>query len=99
MTDESLIDQTEYIMTCPECQTGIMRLRYITYFTWLNQELITVPNFPAWICDLCGRRDYDSQAVIWLNAMLNPETGRRQGRRKKQLPPQMDHPSAPSEPA
>lgn len=93
MTDDSLLDQEEYSMPCPECLSGIMRLQYITYFTWLNNELITVPNFPAWICDLCGRRDYDTQAVTWLNAMLNPETGRRHSRRKKPLPPSMDQPS------
>ena len=95
MTDDSLLDQEEYSMPCPECLSGIMRLQYITYFTWLNNELITVPNFPAWICDLCGRRDYDTQAITWLNAMLNPETGRRHGRRKKPLPPSMDQPSTP----
>ncbi|MBI1856039.1 MAG: YgiT-type zinc finger protein [Chloroflexi bacterium] len=44
---------------CAECQAGMMRLRFITYFTWLGEELITVPNFPAWICDVCGRREYD----------------------------------------
>ena len=30
--------------------------RLMTYFTWLNEELITVPHFPAWVCDMCGRR-------------------------------------------
>jgi YgiT-type zinc finger domain-containing protein len=62
---------------CPECLTGAMHLEHITYFTWLNQELVTVPNFPAWICDVCGRRDYDSRAINWLNALLNPEAGRK----------------------
>ena len=42
---------------CSECQAGMMRLHFITYFTWLGEELITVPNFPAWICDVCGRRE------------------------------------------
>jgi YgiT-type zinc finger domain-containing protein len=54
----------------------VLRLRYLTYFTWLNNELITVPNFPAWVCDICGRREYDPRAVKWLNTLLNPETGR-----------------------
>jgi YgiT-type zinc finger domain-containing protein len=60
-----------------------MRLQYLTYFTWLNEELITVPNFPAWVCDLCGRREYDSRAVTWLNALLNPEAGRKPVVRRK----------------
>jgi len=62
---------------CAECQTGVLRLSYLTYFTWLNEELITVPNFPAWVCDVCGRREYDPRAITWLNTLLSPETGRR----------------------
>lgn len=65
---------------CPECPAGIMRLNYITYYTWLNDELITVPNFPAWVCDVCGRREFDPQAVAWLNALLNPVTGHKPAR-------------------
>ncbi|MCF6278158.1 MAG: YgiT-type zinc finger protein [Anaerolineales bacterium] len=60
---------------CKECQAGIMRPRYITYLTWLDDELITVPNFPAWICDVCGRREYDDYAMSWLSMLLNPNAG------------------------
>jgi YgiT-type zinc finger domain-containing protein len=75
----------EEIAQCPECLSGIMHQRYLTYFTWLNNELITVPNFPAWVCDLCGRRDYDTRAIKWLNMILNPETGHRKAH-KRQIP-------------
>lgn len=61
---------------CSDCQAGIISQRYITYFTWLGNELVSVPNFPAWVCDVCGRREYDHQAVIWLNMLLNPEAGK-----------------------
>jgi YgiT-type zinc finger domain-containing protein len=70
-------ESPKYDTLCPECKTGAMHLQYITYFTWLDQELITVQNFPAWICDMCGRRDYDSRAINWLNTLLNPATGRK----------------------
>lgn len=60
---------------CNECQAGLMRLQYITYFTWLGEELITVPNFPAWVCDMCGRREYDERAVHWITALLHPDAG------------------------
>ena len=58
-------------------------MQHLTYFTWLNAELVTVPHFPAWVCDLCGRREYDPRAVKWLNALLHPEAGRHapQGQR------------------
>jgi YgiT-type zinc finger domain-containing protein len=73
----------QYNTLCIECQTGVMHMQYITYFTWLNEELVTVPNFPAWVCDVCGRREYDNRAIAWLNTLLNPETGRRQLLRKR----------------
>jgi len=64
---------------CPECHSGILRLQYITYFTWLYGELITVPNFPAWICDICGKREYDPKAILWLNTLINHEARTRRG--------------------
>jgi YgiT-type zinc finger domain-containing protein len=68
---------------CPECQTGMLHLQHLTYFTWLNEELITVPNFPAWVCDVCGRREYDGRAITWLNTLLSHEMkGRRQAFRR-----------------
>jgi YgiT-type zinc finger domain-containing protein len=75
INNEENVGEVQYV--CPECQTGVMHMRYLTYFTWLNEELITVPNFPAWVCDMCGRRDYDYRAISWLNTLLHPETGRK----------------------
>ena len=77
--------QTAY--QCTECQAGILHLRQITYFTWLDEELVTVPNFPAWVCDVCGRREYDTQAIAWLAAILNPETGKSSRSKRKMQPP------------
>lgn len=61
---------------CSECQAGIMRREFLTYFTWLGDELITVPDFPAWVCDVCGKREYDLQALNQLNLLLNSNAGR-----------------------
>lgn len=72
---------------CSECASGLMHLRFITYFTWLNEELLTVPNFPAWICDVCGRREYDEKAISWLTMLLNPNAGKPTVRRRLQRPP------------
>lgn len=64
-----------------------MHLRHITYFTWLGQELITVPNFPAWVCDMCGKREYDEQAISWLTMLLNPNAGKATRRVKPRRQP------------
>ena len=81
--------------TCPECQAGIMSVEHITYFTWLSGELITVPDFPAWVCDMCGRREYDSQAVSWLNILLNSKTGKLNRPSPRRTPSQDQPPVQP----
>jgi YgiT-type zinc finger domain-containing protein len=68
---------------CPECQTGVLRLEYLTYFTWLNDDLVTVPNFPAWVCDICGRREYDGRAINRLNTLLTHGIGHKTGSKRR----------------
>jgi YgiT-type zinc finger domain-containing protein len=84
---------------CTECQAGIMRLRFVTYFTWLAEEPIMVPDFPAWICDVCGRRQYDEKSMSRLSMLLNPDAGkptaRRSAARRRPARPS-SHPSAQS---
>jgi YgiT-type zinc finger domain-containing protein len=78
---------------CPECHAGVYHLEYLTYFTWLNEELVTVPNFPSWVCDVCGRRDYDGRAISWLNTLLSPNAGRRPTpHRRRSRPSHIDRP-------
>jgi YgiT-type zinc finger domain-containing protein len=62
--------------SCSICQAGHMKPARITYFTWLVDELITVPNFPAWVCDVCGRREYDQHAVNEISLLLAPHAGK-----------------------
>jgi len=83
MTDKEAENSIQYYNLCSECKTGVLRLQFLTYFTWLHEELITVPNFPAWVCDVCGRREYDGRAVLRLNTLLNHEAGRRSLSRRK----------------
>ncbi len=72
--------------TCPECQIGRVQKKSVTYFTWLMDELITVPDFPAWVCDICGRRLYDTRAVTQLSTLLNPIAGKPAGKKKRIRP-------------
>ena len=65
----------------------MMQVCYITYFTWLGEELITVPNFPAWVCDVCGRREYDERAISWLAMLISPNAGRPTSKSHRRLPP------------
>jgi YgiT-type zinc finger domain-containing protein len=76
MTETTAIQPDSAPVPCDDCQAGVRHLQYITYFTWLGDELVMVPNFPAWICDVCGRRDYDERSIAWLAMLLNPDAGK-----------------------
>jgi YgiT-type zinc finger domain-containing protein len=90
---EDKIPTKPKIYTCPECMAGRMRETRVVYYTWLARELITVPDFPAWVCDICGRCDYDPKAVSWINTLLN--SGRRGPKpASSQKPTSPDQPSA-----
>ena len=78
---------TEQRYPCPSCHAGHVSLQHVAYFTWLSGELITVPEFPAWICDMCGQREYDQRALSWLNIILSPDTGRKPKSPRPQIPP------------
>lgn len=82
-----MAEETRPPTPCTECQAGVLHVRYLTYFTWLDDELVSVPNFPAWVCDLCGRREYDQRAIAWLTIMLNPETGKPATASRRIRPP------------
>ena len=82
--------------SCPECQAGVMRLKYIPYCLRVGDDLITVPEFPAWVCDMCGRREYDSRALQWLNILLGEGTQEANSRYSKYLWNSGERPSASS---
>ena len=67
-----------------------MRQRFITYLTWMGDDMITVPDFPSWVCDVCGRREYDPMALNRLNLLLNPHAGRPTTARPKGFSPSSD---------
>jgi len=72
--------------TCHECHVGLMQAKRVTYLTQLDNELITVPNFLAWICDVCGKREYDEQSIQWLNIMLDPNAGKPTQHQRRTTP-------------
>jgi YgiT-type zinc finger domain-containing protein len=88
----------EHTYPCPECMVGTLTLGRSAYFSVRNGQPITVPDFPAWICDVCGRREYDTAALAELQAML--DTGNRPRQRPRRprpgtgpLPPHAPGPS------
>ena len=62
---------------CPSCQVGNYHLKLVTYFAWHGNELITVPDFPGWVCDVCNRIEYDEKAIFQLASLLSSSTDAR----------------------
>lgn len=47
-------------------------------------HVICVPDFAAMVCDTCGRREYDRDALAELHAMLETDRYSRRHRRIRQ---------------
>lgn len=87
------------MIPCSECSIGMMHKAKVTYFTWLADEMITVPNFPAWICDVCGKREYDVEALNNLALLLSPLPSKAPTRRKQKTVLASDSPAASAHPS
>ena len=88
------------LLPCSECQAGHMHREYVAYYTWLGDELITVPDFPAWVCDICGRCEYDENALTRLTLLLSPNAGKNltsnlKMHKKEHIKSKLQRPSSP----
>lgn len=63
-----------------------MHRHNVAYYTWIGDDLITVPDFPAWVCDFCGRREYDMSALNQLSLILSPNAGSATNRHRRLHP-------------
>ena len=69
------------MIPCSDCSIGQMRQTKVTYFTFLGERMITVPDFPAWICDMCGKCEYDLEALDNLALLLCSQDPARPAKR------------------
>ena len=75
MNTEPESDQTVYL--CSHCQMGTLHPRAVVFAHWFEGQFITIPNFPGWVCDICGERQYDAVAIERLETILGPEADLR----------------------
>ena len=45
--------------------------KQVAHAIWVEDGLIMIPDFPAWVCDVCGRLEFDTLAIRRLNLVLN----------------------------
>jgi YgiT-type zinc finger domain-containing protein len=60
----------EEIHPCPSCQIGHLRAKRVLFFDHGSVYPVVAPQFPGWVCDVCGYRAYDPEALIQLQALL-----------------------------
>jgi len=55
---------------CPVCHIGRLHLQPVTYTQVYYGMLVSVPNTPAWVCDMCHTVEYDRQSVQRIAALM-----------------------------
>lgn len=77
------MDDSVFYSTCPECHSGRMQPTSAFLFVKRAGMPLCVPDFPAWVCDLCGLREYDHLALSELEVMLEANRPARRGKRQR----------------
>jgi YgiT-type zinc finger domain-containing protein len=70
---------------CRECRSGHMQPTNVFLFTDRAGMPLCVPDFPAWVCDLCGLREYDHLALSELEVMLGSNHPARREKRRGRI--------------
>jgi len=55
---------------CSSCRIGRLRQRSMAYVEWYGKNLLVVDRMPVQICDVCGERAYDDDAMESLQRLL-----------------------------
>ena len=58
------------INICPSCHIGRLQRRIMVYLQWHDNTLLIANRMPAVVCDVCGERIYDHDAVESLQQLL-----------------------------
>ena len=58
--------------SCTNCHIGTLQRQAATYAAWHGDEFVVVPAAPAWVCDVCGERTFDLDALDALLPLIGP---------------------------
>jgi YgiT-type zinc finger domain-containing protein len=57
-------------MNCEECRIGRYQPVNLSYLYPLGQQMVIIPNAPAYVCDVCKSRHYDPYFLETLDFLL-----------------------------
>jgi YgiT-type zinc finger domain-containing protein len=57
-------------LTCPVCRLGRLESRSRVYLRRFGNTLVSVPNTPAWECDVCHYRQFDPTSIQRIEVLV-----------------------------
>lgn len=63
-------------MECTHCRLGHYQLDRLPYFTFLDEQLMVIPNVPAYRCDMCGHIRFNELFLYNLQYLIDRLTDR-----------------------
>jgi YgiT-type zinc finger domain-containing protein len=79
------MDNRQFNSACPECHSGRMQPTSAFLFIPRAGMPLCVPDFPAWVCDMCGLSEYDHLALSELEVMLDSNRPTQRGKRRRTM--------------
>jgi YgiT-type zinc finger domain-containing protein len=55
---------------CEVCHIGTMHPMRAAYTTWWHGQLVIVPDVHAWVCDVCGEFEHETEIVARVEFLL-----------------------------
>ncbi len=56
---------------CSTCHIGRLSRRPTVYLEWYEKKWLVVNHMPAIVCDMCGDRTYDNEAMEHLQQLIS----------------------------
>jgi hypothetical protein len=85
--------EPDFAFYCPRCQHGRCHSGRATLTRVHQGMMISAPDTPAYICDMCGYTEFERQAVLRLNHLLGYDAGTRETESGKHATYPLDEPN------
>ncbi|MEZ4671487.1 MAG: YgiT-type zinc finger protein [Anaerolineae bacterium] len=67
--------------SCPNCQIGVCRPEKTMYLSLYDGMLVSVPDMPVWVCDICQYQEYDPEVILRLEVLLGGQDNSSEAQR------------------
>lgn len=89
--------ESDFAFYCPRCQHGRCRPGRATFTRIQRGQMISAPDTPAYICDMCGYTEFEPNAVLRLNRLLGEDGDAKDSDTNKAPAYSLDEPNEPGD--